>query len=135
MAHGHKATKCRNRAATNISGSLRTNPISEAEYPTLISVAAILITNIQTEYLSNPTLLTLIGPFDEAGIMMSKKSQTEIGWYICLERSGFGDQTSKNCIDTLFCTVQLLPLFLLSAAPLGNVVNLAIASTVLMRAT
>ena len=51
MAHGHKATKCRNRAATNISGSLRTNPISEAEYPTLISVAAILITNIQTEYL------------------------------------------------------------------------------------
>ena len=55
MAHGHRATKCRNRAATNISGSLRTNPISEAEYPTLISVAAILITNIQTEYLSNPT--------------------------------------------------------------------------------
>ena len=55
MAHGHKATKCRNRAATNISGSLRTNPISEAEYPTLFSVAAILITNIQTEYLSNPT--------------------------------------------------------------------------------
>ena len=82
--------------------------------------------------------ITLIGPFDEAGQpgkMMSKKSQTEIVWYICLERSGFGDQTSKNCIDTLFCTVQLLPLFLLSAAPLGNVVNLAIASTVLMRAT
>ena len=72
--------QCRNRAATNISGSplqyLSQNILTNSYFP-----------NVEYQYSSRISVhsnITLIGPLSEAdhpGKIMSKKSQTKIGWH------------------------------------------------------